>query len=70
MRRTTRAPGPNRCSSGERALDLLREAMESLPEAQRPDFWRRNVEHDAALNPVRATAEFRGLAAAYAAGPP
>ncbi len=43
------------------ALDLLREAMESLPEAQRPDFWRRNVEHDAALNPVRATAEFRRL---------
>ena len=52
-----------------RALDLLRDAMESLPEAQRPDFWRHNVEHDAALNPVRPTTEFRALAAAYATGP-
>lgn len=69
MRRTTRAPGRAGAVPATR-LDLLREAMESLPEAQRPDFWRRNVEHDAALNPVRATAEFRGLAAAYAAGPP
>jgi tetratricopeptide (TPR) repeat protein len=54
----------------ERALELLRGAMEALPKTQRPDFWRRNVEHDAALNPVRATTGFRGLAAAYAAGSP
>jgi tetratricopeptide (TPR) repeat protein len=52
----------------ERALELLREAMGALPKTQRSDFWRRNVEHDAALNPVRATAGFRGLAAVYTAG--
>ena len=50
----------------ERAVELLRKAMAALPEAQRSDFWRRNVEHDAALNPVRATAGFRGLVAVYA----
>ncbi|HZY86588.1 MAG TPA: protein kinase [Gemmataceae bacterium] len=52
----------------ERALELLREAMRALPDTQRSDFWRRNVEHDAALSPVRATPGFRRLAAAYAAG--
>jgi tetratricopeptide (TPR) repeat protein len=54
----------------ERALELLREAMGALPKTQRSDFWRRSVEHDAALNPVRATAGFRGLAAVYAAASP
>jgi tetratricopeptide (TPR) repeat protein len=54
----------------ERALELLREAVESLPKTQRSDFWRRNVERDAALNPIRATSGFRGLAAVYAAGLP
>jgi tetratricopeptide (TPR) repeat protein len=54
----------------ERALELLREAMGALPKTQRSDFWRRSVEHDAALNPVRATVGFRGLAAVYAAASP
>jgi tetratricopeptide (TPR) repeat protein len=54
----------------ERAVELLRTAMGALPESQRSDFWRRNVEHDAALNPLRATPGYRGLAAVYAAGVP
>jgi tetratricopeptide (TPR) repeat protein len=69
------AAGPNdraaeRQQNLERAVELLRKAMAALPEAQRSDFWRHNVEHDAALNPVRATAGFRGLVAVYAAGGP
>jgi tetratricopeptide (TPR) repeat protein len=53
-----------------RALELLRQAMGSLPKTQRSDFWRRNVEHDIALNPVRATDGFRRLAADNTAGSP
>ncbi len=68
------AAGPNdraeRQQHLERAVELLRKALAALPEAQRSDFWRHNVEHDAALNPVRATAGFRGLVAVYAAGVP
>jgi Flp pilus assembly protein TadD len=70
----TAAAGPNdraeRQQHRDRALGLLRKAMAALPESQRADFWRRNVEHDAALNPVRATAGFRGLVAVYAARVP
>ncbi len=54
----------------ERAIELLRDAMGALPSAQRADFWRRNVEHDAALNPLRMNDGFRVLAADYAAGAP
>jgi tetratricopeptide (TPR) repeat protein len=54
----------------DRAVQLLRQALAALPESQRADFWRRNVEHDAALNPVRATAGFRGLVAVYSARVP
>jgi tetratricopeptide (TPR) repeat protein len=54
----------------ERAVELLRKALAALPESQRADFWRHNVEHDAALKPVRATAGFRRLVTVYAAGVP
>jgi tetratricopeptide (TPR) repeat protein len=54
----------------KRSLELLRQAMGSLPKTQRSDFWHRNVEHDTALNPVRATDEFRRLAAESTAGSP
>jgi tetratricopeptide (TPR) repeat protein len=68
------AAGPNdraeRQQYLERAVELLRKAMRALPESQRSAFWRHNVEHDAALNPVRASAGFRGLVTAYAAGVP
>jgi tetratricopeptide (TPR) repeat protein len=54
----------------KRALELLRQALGSLPKTERSDFWRRNVEHDTALNPVRATDGFRRLAADNSAGAP
>jgi hypothetical protein len=54
----------------ERAVELLRNTMGALPQSQRSDFWRRNVEHDAALNPVRTLPGYRDLAAVYAAGVP
>jgi eukaryotic-like serine/threonine-protein kinase len=66
------AAGPNdraqRQQYLKRAVELLRKTMDGLPAAQRSDFWRRHVEQDAALNPVRATAGFRELIAVYAAG--
>jgi tetratricopeptide (TPR) repeat protein len=55
-----------RQKSQERALDMLREAMEALPKIKQSDFWHRNIEHDPALNSVRMTAGFRRLAAVYA----
>jgi tetratricopeptide (TPR) repeat protein len=53
-----------------RAVELVRKALVALPESQRSEFWRHNVEHDAALKSVRATADFRGLIEANAAGVP
>jgi tetratricopeptide (TPR) repeat protein len=54
----------------ERAVGLLREAMEALPKTQRSDFWHRSLEPDAALNAVRATSAFRSLAASCSASSP
>jgi hypothetical protein len=66
----TAVAGPNdraeRQRHLERAVDLLHKALEALPLSQRSDFWRNKVEHDAGLNPVRATAAFRALVALYA----
>ena len=50
----------------DRALQLLREALEALPAEQRRSFWKRNIERDAALNFVRRSAEFQRLARTYA----
>ncbi len=50
----------------ERAVQLLREAVEALPTDERGSFWQRNVEHDAALNPIRGGPEYQRLAASYA----
>ncbi len=49
----------------DRSVQLLREALESLPADQRRAFWGRNIERDAALNPVRGSPEFQRLAGAY-----
>jgi len=49
----------------DRSVQLLREALESLPTDQRRSFWGRNIERDAALNPVRGSPEFQRLAGAY-----
>ena len=49
-----------------RALQLLREALEALPEGRRDAFWERNVARDAALNGVRALPEFLRLSEEYA----
>ncbi len=52
-----------------RALAVLRQALEALPEGQRSSFWERNIERDPALGFVRARPEFQRLAAAYAKPP-
>jgi tetratricopeptide (TPR) repeat protein/tRNA A-37 threonylcarbamoyl transferase component Bud32 len=52
-------------SSEERAVQLLRQALEAQPPAEGARFWRAYVQNDAALRPLRAAAEFRQLAARY-----
>ncbi|HVS35448.1 MAG TPA: protein kinase [Gemmataceae bacterium] len=47
-----------------RALELLLQALQGLPAAERTAFWRRTVEPDAAFDAVRASDEFHRLAAA------
>jgi tetratricopeptide (TPR) repeat protein len=54
----------------DRAVGLLREAVELLPAEQRATFWKRNVAHDAALNPLRPSPAFVHLAEAYATPSP
>jgi serine/threonine protein kinase/tetratricopeptide (TPR) repeat protein len=49
----------------ERSLQLLRAAIELLPAAQRGAFWTASVQADAALLPLRETAEFGRLAGQY-----
>ena len=53
----------------DRAVGLLRDAMEALPEDQRSSFWDENVLRDAALDSVRARPDFARLAQAYAKPP-
>jgi tetratricopeptide (TPR) repeat protein len=45
----------------ERAMVLLREAVEALPAEQRGRFWSGTVCHDTAFAPVRASHSFREL---------
>jgi tetratricopeptide (TPR) repeat protein len=57
----------------DRALGLLRQALELLPAGQRAAFWENNVARDAGLNPLRSCPGFLQLAEALrksaAAGP-
>jgi tetratricopeptide (TPR) repeat protein len=50
----------------DRAVQLLRQALDATPAAQRGPFWRDNVHNDDALNPVRPSTAFARLAAEYA----
>jgi hypothetical protein len=49
----------------ERALDLLRAALEQVPAGQRPDFWRANVEKEPDLLPLRRATGMLALARSY-----
>jgi tetratricopeptide (TPR) repeat protein/predicted Ser/Thr protein kinase len=50
----------------ERAAELLRTALEQVPEGQRGEFWRKNVEKENELLPLLRSAEFQRLARKYA----
>lgn len=52
---------PTRLRYQERALVLLREAIEAVPAEQRAVFWWRTVHPDAALNPIRRSSAFAEL---------
>jgi serine/threonine protein kinase/tetratricopeptide (TPR) repeat protein len=49
----------------ERALDLIREALERLPPPRRTSFWEETVANDPALKAIRASAGFAELDARY-----
>jgi len=52
----------------ERALELIRAALESRPIDQREAFWREHVANDSALNPIRRGEGFARLQAKYSRG--
>jgi len=52
-----------------RAVALLRQAVEQTPTAEREDFWKRYVEADASLALLRNRADMTELAAHYAPAP-
>lgn len=47
----------------DRAVELLRSALDLVPVAERASFWTKYVAPDTALNPIRAHARFHQLAA-------
>jgi serine/threonine protein kinase/Flp pilus assembly protein TadD len=49
-----------------RALDLLGQALRAMPADRQASFWRLQVEHDAALSPLRRSPAFRQLAGTFA----
>jgi tetratricopeptide (TPR) repeat protein len=60
-----REPG---ASYQARAVELLRQAVEAYPAPRRADFWRYFVHEDAALVPIRRSADFAKLAAEVSRG--
>jgi tetratricopeptide (TPR) repeat protein len=68
-----RAVGPLETPSGrwlayrhqERALELLREALEHVPAAQRADFWREHIEREPDLRSLRHATGMLELARSY-----
>ncbi len=54
----------------EKALDVLQQALEKLPPEGRAGFWRRQVEADPALKPIRRGSRYAQLAAHYAGTEP
>jgi tetratricopeptide (TPR) repeat protein/predicted Ser/Thr protein kinase len=49
-----------------RSVELLRAALEQVPAAQRPAFWRANVPHEPDLLPVSRSSEMLALTRSYA----
>jgi tetratricopeptide (TPR) repeat protein len=49
----------------ERALELLREALEHVPAAQRADFWREHIEREPDLRSLRQATGMLELARSY-----
>jgi tetratricopeptide (TPR) repeat protein len=58
-------PG-QRAECQERALELLRRALEATPAADRREFWERSIQQDAAWEPVRSSTGFIRLQTQYA----
>jgi tetratricopeptide (TPR) repeat protein len=53
----------------ERAVELLRQALERMPAAERAAVWRDTIANDPVLREVRGSAAFRTLAAEYGRNP-
>ena len=51
----------------ERAIQLIGRALELLPKNQRVAFWKKYIQPDTALAPIRGTPSYVRLEANYAA---
>ena len=51
-----------------RTLELLRETLEKIPAQERAAFWRKNIEDDPALRPLRNSEHMQLLARTYSSG--
>jgi hypothetical protein len=49
----------------DRALELLSQAIEKVPQAQRKAFWQANVENERELSPLRNVPKMQELARNY-----
>jgi hypothetical protein len=63
--RGRRLPGASATHYQERAVDLLRAALEAVPTGKRQDFWRANIQRAAELASVRGCTSFLDLARSY-----
>jgi tetratricopeptide (TPR) repeat protein len=50
----------------ERAVELLRAALDQFREGQRRAYWRENIEHERDLVPIHGCTSYRALARSYA----
>ena len=61
----SRLPTSTRAEYQDRALLLLRQALDLTPREQRASFWRDYIQPDSALNPIRRSPGFEQLAIEY-----
>jgi eukaryotic-like serine/threonine-protein kinase len=61
----SRLPAQTRADYQDRALLLLRQALDLTPPEQRASFWRDYIQPDSALNPIRRSPGFVQMAIEY-----
>jgi tetratricopeptide (TPR) repeat protein len=65
LENATGSAGTAQIRSQERAVELLRRALEKIPERQRADFWRENVQKDKAFQSLRRSTSMGYLSRSF-----